>query len=283
MVMAVRHHSNTARLREILSENRNRGIGFVPTMGFLHRGHQTLIEASRNDALFTVVSVFVNPAQFGPNEDFDSYPRDPDRDFRLAEESGADLVWYPEVEDLYGAQCQTTVQPGALAKRLCGLSRPQFFPGICTVVLKLFNLVQPTRAYFGEKDFQQLAIIRRMAADFYLDVTVVGCPTIREPDGLAMSSRNARLAPEDRRLALTLYQTIGRARKAFADGARDASAVKHQLQQAWPREIDLDYLEFREPTLLEEVDELTPEVRLFLGAWLKGVRLIDNAALGCAN
>lgn len=255
-------------------------IGFVPTMGCLHRGHQALIEASRNDGNLTMVSVFVNPAQFGPNEDFDKYPRDSDRDYELATAAGGDIVWYPDVADLYPPEAQTSVRPGALADKLCGVSRPQFFPGICTVVLKLFNLVRPHQAYFGEKDFQQLAIIRRMVADFYLEIDVVGCPTVRETDGLAMSSRNRYLTDADRDTALTLYRTLEAARRAFAEGERDATALKTRLTAAWPQDLELDYLDFREPDFLEEVDQLNAETRLFLGAWLRGIRLIDNAAIG---
>jgi len=273
--------SDIPALRACLTTARQAGrrIGLVPTMGFLHAGHCSLIEASRRDGHFTIVTIFVNPAQFGPNEDFDSYPRDHDRDFDLAAAAGADLVWYPEASDLYPPGSQTMVQPGALAQRLCGLSRPRFFGGICSVVLRFFNLVRPDTAYFGEKDFQQLCIIRRMVADFYMDVTVVGCATLREADGLAMSSRNARLTTTDRPLALTLIRTIEAAREAYLRGERDAAALKQRLIAAWPADIELDYLDFREPVFLEEVQVLAADARLFVGAWLKGVRLIDNAAL----
>ncbi len=280
--MARQIHANRAELRSAVRQARQAGrvIGFAPTMGGLHQGHQSLIEAARRDGCFTVVSIFVNPTQFGPDEDFESYPRDADRDFRLAAEAGADLVWHPRTADLYAEDSPTMVAPGALAERLCGLSRPQFFGGICTVVLKLFNLIKPDRAYFGEKDFQQLTIIRKMVADFFMDIDVIGCPTVREPDGLAMSSRNAKLAPADRDLALTLWRRIERARAAFAEGCRDAAALARKLAADWPTELELDYMELREPRLLEKVETLTADTRLFLGAWLNGVRLIDNAALG---
>jgi len=276
----MRINADLAQLQSTLEAHRNRGIGFVPTMGFLHQGHLSLIEASRQRDLFTVVSVFVNPAQFGPNEDLDVYPRNPDGDYRLSMEAGADLVWYPSVENIYPKTAQTSVLPGALAHKLCGVSRPQFFPGICTVVLKLFNIIRPSHTFFGEKDFQQLAIIRRMVSDFFLPIEVVGCPTIREPDGLAMSSRNAKLAAEDRPLALTLYRQIEAARKAFSEGETDAEKLNSALVSRWPDGIELDYLDFRNPDTLEEEPILTSQTRIFLGAWLKGVRLIDNAALG---
>ena len=280
--MAVRLYSNVSELREIVNQQRgrNRTIGFVPTMGFLHKGHQSLIKASKDHGNFTVVSVFVNPTQFGPNEDFKTYPRDSERDFELCKAAGGDLVWFPEVNDVYPEGSDTTVIPGALAGCLCGASRPKFLSGVLTVVLKLFNIVCPDRAYFGEKDFQQLVVIRRMTADFFMDIDVKGCPTVREPDGLAMSSRNVRLKSEkERDLALTLYRIILKAREAFGNGERDATALKESLMSLWPFDITLDYLDFRNPISLEEESVLAPDTRIFLGAWLNGVRLIDNGPL----
>lgn len=279
--MTVRLESNKTELIRLINEARSAGrtIGFVPTMGFLHKGHQSLIEASAQDGHFTVATVFINPAQFGPNEDLDTYPQDPDGDFEACAEAGADLVWYPQRADLYPETAQTMVAPGPLAQRLCGVSRPAFFGGICTVVLKFFNMIRPDKAYFGEKDFQQLAIVRRMAQDFYLDVEVVGGATIREPDGLAMSSRNARLKEDQRDIALTLWRTICSAREAYANGEREALQLKEILLAAWPDELKFDYLDFRDPINLELVDTLGSGVRIFLGCWLDGVRLIDNAAI----
>ena len=280
--MAVRLYSNVSELREIVNQQqgRNRTIGFVPTMGFLHKGHQSLIKASKDHGNFTVVSVFVNPTQFGPNEDFKTYPRDSERDFELCKAAGGDFVWFPEVNDVYPEGSDTTVIPGALAECLCGASRPRFLSGVLTVVLKLFNIVCPDRAYFGEKDFQQLVVIRRMTSDFFMDIDVVGCPTVREPDGLAMSSRNVRLKSEkERDLALTLYRIILKARDAFENGERDAAALKESLMSLWPFDITLDYLDFRNPISLEEESILALDTRIFLGAWLNGVRLIDNQPL----
>ncbi|MEA1932827.1 MAG: pantoate--beta-alanine ligase [Thermodesulfobacteriota bacterium] len=280
--MAVRLYSNVSELREIVNQQRgrNRTIGFVPTMGFLHKGHQSLIKASRDHGNFTVVSVFVNPTQFGPNEDFKTYPRDSERDFELCKAAGGDFVWFPEVNDVYPKGSDTTVIPGALAGCLCGASRPRFLSGVLTVVLKLFNIIRPDRAYFGEKDFQQLVVIRRMTADFFMDIDVKGCPTVREPDGLAMSSRNVRLKSEkERDLALTLYRIILKAREAFGNGGRDAAALKESLMSLWPFDITLDYLDFRNPISLEEESVLALDTRIFLGAWLNGIRLIDNSPL----
>ena len=268
-------------LRKQLEAARQQGrtIGFVPTMGYLHAGHQSLIEASARAGHFTLVSVFINPTQFGPNEDLDAYPRDAEHDLRLANQSGADLVWFPDRQDLYPEGTETTVLPGSMAQCLCGISRPQFFGGICTVVLKFFNMVQPTAAYFGEKDFQQLSLIRKMAADFMLDVNVVGEPCIRENDGLAMSSRNAMLEPQDREAALSLYRALSSARTAFKNGMRDAQGLRARLVAAWPDTLALDYLDFRDPEKLQPVTTLKPNTRIFIGAWLRGIRLIDNTAL----
>ncbi len=279
--MTLMLESNLGELQRQLHAARAAGrkIGFVPTMGYLHAGHQSLIEMAAANGDYTVVSIFVNPTQFGPNEDLDSYPRDPEGDMRRCREAGADLVFFPSREDLYPARAETMVTPGELAQRLCGLSRPAFFGGICTVVLKFFNLVRPDRAYFGEKDFQQLTIIRRMVTDLFLDVEVVGGATVREADGLAMSSRNVRLKPEQRALALTLWRTIGSAREAYQAGERNAIALREQLLGLWPEGITFDYLDFREPEGLALVDELAPGVRIFLGVWIDGVRLIDNAAI----
>ncbi len=268
----LQHHLRAAR-------QAGRKIGFVPTMGFLHDGHQSLIEMARANGDYTVVSIFVNPTQFGPNEDLDSYPRDAEGDIRRCRAAGADLVFFPARTDLYPPGAQTMVTPGDLAQRLCGLSRPAFFGGICTVVLKFFNLIRPDRAYFGEKDFQQLTIIRRMVSDLFLNVEIVGGATVRESDGLAMSSRNVRLKPSQRELALTLWRTICAAREAYQGGERNALALREQLLGHWPEGIAFDYLDFREPKGLALVEELVPGIRIFLGVWIDGIRLIDNAAI----
>lgn len=257
----------------------HRTIGFVPTMGALHEGHLSLVRASKSAGHFTLVSIFVNPAQFGPNEDFETYPRDAEADIQLARAAGADLCWLPHTQHLYPSGSETRVQPGPLAQRLCGLSRPAFFPGILTVVLKLFNLVRPDQAFFGEKDFQQLAIIRRMARDFFLPLEVVGCATVREADGLAMSSRNLGIRDQDRPAALALYRAIQVARDYYSHGGRQADELKRHILSQWPNSVELDYLEFRDPVDLELVDPLEGDTRIFIGAWLAGVRLIDNASL----
>lgn len=275
MVEVFRNNQDLKRIRAELKGS----VGFVPTMGFLHRGHTSLIERSAAENSYTFVSIFVNPQQFGPNEDLASYPKDEMGDVEKSVEAGATHIWIPTVEDIYPPGWQTSVVPGSLSKKLCGSSRPQFFPGICSVVLRLFQLVKPDRSYFGEKDYQQFLIIRQMAKDFFLNVEVVGCPLIRDPDGLAMSSRNARLNAGDRETALHLFRTIRKAQKAFQHGQTDANTLRNELWKSWPDAIEPDYLDFRRISDLELVDQLEEETRIFIAGWLNGVRLIDNASI----
>jgi len=281
---------STDQLKSALIQQRGAGkkIGFIPTMGFLHEGHLSLIRAAVARNEFPVVSIFVNPTQFGPNEDLDSYPKDEERDIELAIEAGAECIWLPETEHIYPrpgglAAQQIKVVPGDMARKLCGSSRPVFFTGICTVVLKLFNLVQPDSAYFGEKDFQQLLIIRTMVQELHLDIDIIGCPIVREKDGLAMSSRNIRIPKNLRSTALHLFNTITRAKELVSRGMTQTDVLLAELMQNWPETLELDYMEFRSPRTLDTVSSCTSETRLFLGAWLndntetRGVRLIDNA------
>lgn len=289
------HRVNTAglaaALRACASQHPERAVSLVPTMGGLHEGHAGLIRRSVRDGHLTVVSIFVNPTQFGPSEDFDRYPREHDADCALVEACGASVVWIPTVAEIYPfAQGPATsaamlIDPGDAARRLCGLSRPHFFSGVCTVVMKLFNLCRPHVAYFGEKDWQQLVIIRRMVEEFHLGVDVRGVAIARDSDGLAMSSRNRFLRAEDRHAALALHRTIQRGRDAFRAGRRSAVDLTRDLRASWEAEglagMKLDYLEVLQPDTLEVPKELQPESRIFVAAWLGDppVRLIDNAAL----
>eukprot|EP00303_Exanthemachrysis_gayraliae_P004728 CAMPEP_0206014998 /NCGR_PEP_ID=MMETSP1464-20131121/19239_1 /ASSEMBLY_ACC=CAM_ASM_001124 /TAXON_ID=119497 /ORGANISM="Exanthemachrysis gayraliae, Strain RCC1523" /LENGTH=270 /DNA_ID=CAMNT_0053388771 /DNA_START=24 /DNA_END=836 /DNA_ORIENTATION=+ len=264
-------------------------------MGALHGGHQRLIRQSVGDGNLTVVSIFVNPSQFGPTEDFDRYPRQHDVDCGVAEQAGAQVAWIPDDRDVYpfirqhgealAGPAAMRVEAGRLGQGLCGSSRPHFFAGVCTVVMKLFNLCRPDIAYFGEKDWQQLAVIRRMVAEFHMGIDVRGVPTVREPDGLAMSSRNRYLRPEQRSAALALYRAIERAQTAYARGQRSAADLQADL---WRSVVDegnpglrMDYLELRDPRTMLPADELRDDTRLLLAAWLgePPVRLIDNAPL----
>ncbi|TCL56658.1 pantoate--beta-alanine ligase [Kineothrix alysoides] len=252
-------------------------IGFVPTMGYLHEGHQSLINrAAENDRI--VLSIFVNPMQFGQNEDLASYPRDLERDSRLCEENGVDLIFYPEPEEMYGADFCSYVDMSVLTEELCGLSRPVHFRGVCTVVLKLFNIVTPDRAYFGEKDAQQLAIIKRMVKDLNINVEVIGCPIVREMDGLAKSSRNTYLNTEERKAALVLYGGIQIGKKLIKDGERDAVALIKEIKGYIEKEplAKIDYLKAVDAMTMSQVEKLDRRVLVAMAVFIGKTRLIDN-------
>lgn len=259
---------------------RNGGaIGFVPTMGFLHHGHASLMRAARAENDVVVASIFVNPLQFAPDEDLEAYPRDLDRDRDLATEAGVDVLFVPTVAEMYprGAVL-TSVSVAELSARWDGDSRPTHFSGVATVVSKLFNIVGPCSAYFGQKDFQQLAIIRRMVSDLSMPVTVVGCPTIREPDGLAMSSRNVYLSPEDRAAAVVLSKALAAGEQAILDGSRDPAAVTSAMVEVFAAEprARLDYAAVVDPDSLEEPEQIGATTQLLTAAYLGSTRLIDN-------
>jgi pantoate--beta-alanine ligase len=258
-------------------------LGFVPTMGFLHEGHLSLVRRARFENNRVVVSIFVNPTQFGPNEDFQRYPRDLKRDLGLLETVQVDAVFTPETHEMYPVEASTIVEVEALSGILEGVSRPGHFRGVATVVCKLFQLVQPHRAYFGEKDYQQLQVIRRMAHDLRMPIEVVGCPTVREPDGLAMSSRNVYLSPPERRAAVALSQALSQAGRLFRDGVREASRLQTEVQNLLEKEslIRIDYVAIVHPHTLQPVATLTPEGAVIcLAVWIGHTRLIDNIRLG---
>ena len=256
-------------------------IALVPTMGFFHRGHLSLMEYGKTVADRLVVSLFVNPAQFGPSEDLDRYPRDLERDAALAREVGVDVLYTPAAAAMYPRGYQTYVEVEQLSQGLCGASRPGHFRGVATVVLKLFNQVQPHTAIFGEKDYQQLAVIKRMAADLDLTVKVVGRSIVRETDGLALSSRNTYLNPEERAAALCLYRSLNAARELVASGAKSRQRVLEVVRQmitSTPH-TRIDYLALVHPETLREVDSIEGRARLLLAVWVGGTRLIDNTLL----
>lgn len=258
-------------------------VAFVPTMGNLHRGHIHLVECARELAPRTVASIFVNPMQFGPSEDFAAYPRTLDADSRQLETAGLDLLFAPGVTEVYPRPLEqmTQVTVPELPTVLCGASRPTHFSGVTTVVSKLFNMVQPDIAVFGEKDWQQLVIIRRMATDLDMPVAIVGVPTVREPDGLALSSRNGYLSAEERAIAPTLYATLRATAERLRAGERDFAALeaeaKAQLASAGFRP---DYFEIRRPDDLQRPNLEDAELRIFAAAWLGRARLIDNWPVG---
>ena len=253
-------------------------ISFVPTMGYLHEGHLSLLREGRQHGDVLVLSIFVNPAQFGANEDLDSYPRDLDRDLQLAASAGTDLVYAPLPQDVYPADYATYVNVEGITEVLCGASRPGHFRGVTTVVNKLFNIIQPDIAFFGEKDFQQLAVIKRMALDLNMPVEIVGLPIVREDDGLAMSSRNVYLSSEQRQQALVLSQCLDKARQMAAAGERDVDAILTELRtmiEVHP-EAKIDYLQICHQLSLQEQTEINADSVLLLAVFVGETRLIDN-------
>lgn len=276
------------RLRERLSPERAAGkrIGFVPTMGYLHEGHLSLARRARQECDVVVMSIFVNPLQFGANEDFDRYPRDLARDRDLAEEAGVDLLFHPGVEEMYPRGTLTTVRVDEkLTGRLCGRSRPGHFDGVATVVSKLFHIVEPHRAYFGQKDAQQLAVIERMVEDLNFPVQIVGCPIVREPDGLAMSSRNVYLSETERRVAPRLYQALCQGEALIRKGEKHPAAVVDRVREIIAQEslFRIDYVELLSYPELEPLESIRGKVILAVAAWLGQTRLIDNVIIDTAQ
>ena len=253
-------------------------LGLVPTMGALHEGHLSLIRRARDACASVVVSIFVNPTQFGAHEDLAAYPRTLSRDLELAERAGADLVWTPEVEDMYPPGFQTWVQVESLTKPLEGLHRPGHFQGVTTVVAKLFNAVQPQRAYFGQKDAQQTAVIRRMVADLNFPLEVVVCPIVREADGVAMSSRNAYLNADERQAAAVLYRALSAAAEAFAAGEREADKLRDVMARVLTEEplARPQYISIADPESLQELEGPVERALLSLAVYFGNTRLIDN-------
>ena len=253
-------------------------IGLVPTMGYLHEGHKSLIDKAVTENDRVVVSVFVNPIQFGPNEDFKTYPRNMDNDKKLCESSGASLIFNPEPSEMYFENKSTNVDVGGLTEVLCGAKRPGHFSGVCIVVSKLFNIVSPGRAYFGEKDAQQLAVIKRMVRDLNFDIKVIGCPIIREKDGLAKSSRNTNLSQEERQAALVLEKSLKQAEKLLENGVKDTLLVKKLIEEQLNKEplAKIDYVEIVDSESLKPVKEINKTVLIAIAVFIGKIRLIDN-------
>ncbi len=268
------------RLVRAVRESR-RSVGFVPTMGALHEGHLSLVEAARRDRCWSVVSIFVNPTQFAPSEDFARYPRDEAGDLALCEKAGVDAVFLPATDEVYPPAAATSVHVRGLGDHLCGPHRPGHFDGVATIVCKLFNMVQPDRAYFGMKDAQQLAIIRRMTADLDLPVAIIGCPTVREPDGLAMSSRNRYLTPDERGRALSLYRALSAAKSLVDAGERRAAPIEQEMARiiAAARPTRVDYITVVDAETLQPVADLRAPVTVALAVRFGATRLIDNLTL----
>ena len=271
-----------AALRDALNARRmGSSIGFVPTMGALHAGHENLVKASREQCDVTVVSIFVNPTQFGPGEDLEKYPRTLERDLDLLKRAGADVIFAPATDEIYRRGHSTFVDVGPITELLEGKFRPEHFRGVATVVLKLLNLVQPEVAYFGRKDYQQTLVIRRMTDDLNLPVEIRVCPTVREADGLAMSSRNAYLSPDQRQRALAISRALRMAQQLVRDGARDARAITAKMHdELTAGGIDeIDYVVVADPETLSQVHEITGPAVALIAAKVGATRLIDNETL----
>lgn len=259
-------------------------LGFVPTMGFLHEGHLSLVDASVRENDSTIVSIFVNPSQFGRGEDLNTYPRDLDRDLALIKEHGAKYVFYPKAQEIYPPDYKTWITVENLSDILCGKSRPTHFRGVTTIVLKLLNIVLPDTMYMGLKDYQQLVILQKMLLDLNMDARIIPCPIIREADGLAMSSRNSYLSEAERSRALCLSQALKLAQELFSRGERQSSA----LVAAAEAKIELaggqiDYIECIDPISLKPVDAAKKDTRMLMAVYIGRTRLIDNCALGITN
>ena len=269
-------------VREQVKEWKKQGlsVGFVPTMGYLHEGHKSLMDAARKGNDKVVVSIFVNPMQFGPTEDLATYPRDLDHDAALCESAGVDLIFHPEAEEMYEKDFCSFVDMTGLTEGLCGKTRPIHFRGVCTVVNKLFNIVTPDHAYFGQKDGQQLAVIKRMVRDLIMDIEIVGCPIVREEDGLAKSSRNTYLSPEERKAALILSKTVALG-KELAKTEKDANKVVEAMKKNIETEplAKIDYVEAVDVLSMAPVEKLEGTCMLAMAVYIGKTRLIDNTLI----
>ena len=276
--------SSVSEIRQRLNQVRSAGrrIGLVPTMGALHAGHAANIERARSECDFVVVSIFVNPLQFGPSEDYQRYPRPLEKDAALCAENGVDLIFAPETSDMYASPQITFAEVTRITDHICGAFRPGHFRGVATVVLKLFHIVQPDFAYFGEKDYQQLCVIRRMVDDFNLRLSIVPVPTYREPDGLAMSSRNIYLSPAERAAAPALYRALTLARERIASGESDVTTIKAAATSVLGAEplIRIQYFEIVDPIEVQPVAKVSGPVRIAAAIFIGKTRLIDNVAAG---
>ncbi|MCP4364799.1 MAG: pantoate--beta-alanine ligase [Planctomycetes bacterium] len=271
------------KARAALSRARGDTLGFVPTMGALHEGHLSLIRRARAENDSVIISIFVNPVQFDRNNDYQGYPRPLERDLAMASEEGVDVAFVPDVEQIYPEGYSTFIEVrGSLTDGLCGDSRPGHFRGVTTVVTKLFNIVGPDRAYFGQKDFQQAAIIKRLVRDLNMGVEVVALPTVREADGLALSSRNRHLSGEQRQTAVSIHRALARATELFISGERDTAVIVCEVRGVLNEGgiARIDYVSIVDPETLEEVSEARPGAVVTVAAWVGDIRLIDNTALG---
>ncbi len=269
-------------MRRLRSQAVGRSVGFVPTMGYLHEGHLSLVRRARAENDVVIVSIFVNPTQFGPTEDFEKYPRDPQRDLTMLQQERADIVFMPSAVEMYPEGFSAYVDVGGVTEVLEGAHRPGHFRGVATVVLNLLNIVQPRRAYFGQKDAQQLVVIRKMVNDLKLNVEVVPCATVRETGGLAMSSRNVFLSPDERRAALILFRALSLSERLWRTGERDANKLRDRLKGLVAREplASVDYISVAHPETLQELESMDGPTLVSLAIRIGETRLIDNLTVG---
>jgi pantoate--beta-alanine ligase len=272
-----------SEIRAVVSEAKKAGkkVGFVPTMGFFHEGHLSLIRRAKAENEFVVVSIFVNPMQFGIGEDYETYPRDLEKDNKLAESAGANVIFHPSVQEMYPQSFKTYVEVEEITLKLCGASRPGHFRGVATIVSKLFNIVKPDRAYFGQKDAQQVAVIQQMVGDLNMDIEIVPCAIVREADGLAMSSRNTYLNEGERKAALVLSRSLFQAEAVIRNGERDAKRLKELITGTIKAEqkASIEYVEIVDALTLEESEKIQGEIFIALAVKFGKTRLIDNIRL----
>ncbi|ONN26525.1 pantoate--beta-alanine ligase [Thermosipho affectus] len=268
-------------MKKISRSLNGKSIGFVPTMGYLHEGHLSLVRAARKENDVVVVSIFVNPTQFGPNEDYDNYPRNLERDLKLLESESVEYVFIPTNEEMYEKDFSTYVEEVSLSKFLCGAKRPGHFRGVCTVVTKLFNIVRPTRAYFGQKDAQQFRVLRRMVRDLNFDVELKEMPIVREKDGLAMSSRNIYLTKEERKEATRLYKSLLKAKDLVKSGVVDVKIIRDEMRKILEHPLlKIDYIEIVDEENLMPVEIIDRKVVIAIAVFVGKARLIDNIIIG---
>lgn len=267
-------------VKEIIKKwkDKNLSIGYVPTMGYLHEGHASLIKKAREENDKVIVSIFVNPIQFGPNEDYSTYPRDLTKDSDLCEEIGADLIFNPEASEMYPNKIYSNVTVDTLTEKLCGEKRPGHFQGVCTVLTKLFHILSPTKAYFGEKDAQQLAVVKKMVEDLNFPIEIVGCPIVRESDGLAKSSRNTYLNTKERKSALILNKSLKEALKSLESGERNLNNIKNIIIDTLNKETlaKIDYVSIVDSNTLQPVEKLYSSILIAIAVYIGKTRLIDN-------
>ena len=272
--------NTVAEMKKVRQELKG-GVGFVPTMGYLHQGHLELMRWAKTENTNTVASIFVNPTQFGPREDLAGYPRDVPRDLKMLETVETDIVFIPTPDEMYPERFSTWVDVEKVTERLEGASRPGHFRGVATVVTKLFNIVQPTRAYFGQKDAQQVIVIKKVVGDLSMNLEIITCPTVREPDGLAMSSRNTYLKPDERKAATVLYQSLKLAQQSWTKGEKNAETIRRKMKELIQKQplATIEYISIADNETLEELDEVKPPALVSLVVKIGKPRLLDNVVL----